>query len=200
MYLIINKWVIAVKVSNFSGRYLRNHRTLDMGVLGYIGIVWPKEHSPEVWPVPPVTSCIYIYYKDLLIRVKKRNGIMVTSCGRFTRGPTDREERIAVRKQCASAIRNSERSIQTLTVAQKRKAPLYWDVHIESPPVSFSLFYTLPLILSEPLPSYTEHKINPTCPLDHTRYPTFRIGTAFRPSATQKLARLETALMFPVLA
>jgi len=31
---------------------------LDIGVLGYIGIVWPKEHSPEVWSVPPVTPCI----------------------------------------------------------------------------------------------------------------------------------------------
>ena len=60
MYLIINKWVIAVKVSNCSGQYLRNHWTLDIGVLGYIGIVWPKEHSPEFWSVPPVTLCIYI--------------------------------------------------------------------------------------------------------------------------------------------
>jgi len=32
---------------------------LDIGVLGYIGIVWPKEHSPEVWSVPPVIPCIY---------------------------------------------------------------------------------------------------------------------------------------------
>jgi len=31
---------------------------LDIGVLGYIGIVWPKEHSPEIWSVPPVTPCI----------------------------------------------------------------------------------------------------------------------------------------------
>ena len=30
-------------------------------VLGYIGIVWPKEHSPEVWSVPPVTPCINTY-------------------------------------------------------------------------------------------------------------------------------------------
>ena len=59
MYLVINKWVIAVKVSNFSGQYLRKHWTLDIGVLGYIGIVWPKEHSPEVWSVPPATPCIY---------------------------------------------------------------------------------------------------------------------------------------------
>ena len=58
MYLVINKWVIAVKVSNFSCQYLRNHWTLDIGVLSYIGIVWPKEHSPEVWSVPPVTLCI----------------------------------------------------------------------------------------------------------------------------------------------
>ena len=60
MYLLINKWVIAVKVSNFSGQYLRDHWTLDIGVLGYIGIVWPKEHSPEVWSVPPVTPCLYV--------------------------------------------------------------------------------------------------------------------------------------------
>jgi len=33
---------------------------LDIGVLGYIGIVWPKEHSPEVWSVPPVTPCVSI--------------------------------------------------------------------------------------------------------------------------------------------
>ena len=59
MYLVINKWVIAVNVSYFSGQCLRNHWTLDIGVLGYIGIVWPKEHSPEVWSVPPVTPCIF---------------------------------------------------------------------------------------------------------------------------------------------
>jgi hypothetical protein len=51
-------WVIAVKVSNFSGQYLRNHWTMDIGVLGYIGIVWPKEHSPEVRSFPPGTLCI----------------------------------------------------------------------------------------------------------------------------------------------
>jgi hypothetical protein len=31
---------------------------LDIGVLGYIGIVWPKEHSPEVRSFPPGTLCI----------------------------------------------------------------------------------------------------------------------------------------------
>lgn len=118
----------------------------------------------------------------------------MTSCGRFTRKPTERDERIAVRKQCASAVRNSERS-----VVQKRKAPLYWDVHIEPPPVSFSLLDTLPLNLSEPVLSYKEHKINQTCPWDRTRYPTFRIGTAFSPSATQMMGRLDRALMSPAL-
>ena len=39
MYLVINKCVTAVKVSNFSGLYLRNRSTLDIRVLGYIGIV-----------------------------------------------------------------------------------------------------------------------------------------------------------------
>jgi len=39
MYLVINKCVTAVKVSNFSGHYLRNRSNLDIGVLGYIGIL-----------------------------------------------------------------------------------------------------------------------------------------------------------------
>ena len=32
MYLVINKCVTAVKVSNLSGHYLRNRSTLDIGV------------------------------------------------------------------------------------------------------------------------------------------------------------------------
>jgi len=39
MYLVINKCVTAVKVSDFSGHYIRNRSTLDIGVLGYIGIL-----------------------------------------------------------------------------------------------------------------------------------------------------------------
>ena len=31
---------------------------MGIGVLGYISIVWHKEHSPEVWSVPSVTPCI----------------------------------------------------------------------------------------------------------------------------------------------
>ena len=60
MCLVISKCVTSVKVSNFSGQYLRNHWTLDIGVLGYIGIVWPKEHPPEVLHIPPGTPCITV--------------------------------------------------------------------------------------------------------------------------------------------
>ena len=58
MNLVISKCVTAVNVSNFSCHYLRNRSTLDIGVLGYIGILSHKEHPPEVWSVPPVTPCI----------------------------------------------------------------------------------------------------------------------------------------------
>jgi len=61
MYLVINKCVTAVEVSNFSGHYLRNRSTLGIGVLGYIGIVQHKELSPEVLSIPPGTPCIYTY-------------------------------------------------------------------------------------------------------------------------------------------
>jgi len=33
---------------------------LDIGVLGYIGIVQHKEHSPEVLSIPPGTPCIIL--------------------------------------------------------------------------------------------------------------------------------------------
>jgi hypothetical protein len=36
MNLVINKRVTAVILSNFSGHYLCNGSTLDIGVLGYI--------------------------------------------------------------------------------------------------------------------------------------------------------------------
>jgi len=39
MYLVINKCVTAVILSNFSRHYLRNRSTSDIGVLGYIGIL-----------------------------------------------------------------------------------------------------------------------------------------------------------------
>ena len=49
------------KPTLFDGHYLLNRSTLDLGVLGYIGIVQHKEHSPEVLSIPPVTPCVYIY-------------------------------------------------------------------------------------------------------------------------------------------
>ena len=61
MYLVINKCVTAVKVSNCSGHYLRNRSTLDIGVLGYIGIVQHKEHSPEVLSIPHGKPCIVVF-------------------------------------------------------------------------------------------------------------------------------------------
>ena len=46
------------KPTLFSGHYLRNRSTLDIGVLVYIVIVQHKEHSPEVLSIPPGTLCI----------------------------------------------------------------------------------------------------------------------------------------------
>ena len=46
------------KPTHFDGHYLRNRSTLDIGFLGYIGIVQHKEHSPEVLSIPPGTPCI----------------------------------------------------------------------------------------------------------------------------------------------
>ena len=48
------------KITLFSGLYLRNRSTLDIGVLGYIGI--HKEHSPEVLSIPPGTPCIIVLF------------------------------------------------------------------------------------------------------------------------------------------
>ena len=62
MNLEIGKCVTAVIFSNFSGHYLRNRSTLDIGVLGYIGIVQHKEHPPEVWHIPPGTPCIFLFF------------------------------------------------------------------------------------------------------------------------------------------
>jgi hypothetical protein len=60
MYLVINECVTAVKVSNFSGYYLRNRSTLDIGALGYIGILYHKEHPPEARHMSPGTPCMQI--------------------------------------------------------------------------------------------------------------------------------------------
>jgi hypothetical protein len=48
------------KTTLFSGHYLHNRSTLDIGVLGYIGVLYHKEHPPEVWHIPPGTLCIHV--------------------------------------------------------------------------------------------------------------------------------------------
>ena len=75
MYLVINKCVTAVKVSNFSGHYLRNRSTLDIGVLGYIGILEHKEHPPEFWHIPPGTPCIVFNNLKFTLKHLKRSYI-----------------------------------------------------------------------------------------------------------------------------
>jgi len=72
----------------FSGHYLRNRSTLDIGVLGYIGIVQHKEHSSEVWSVPPVTPCIYVhtqfFYKIVVKAVKGEGHVQLRALlGRY---------------------------------------------------------------------------------------------------------------------
>jgi hypothetical protein len=52
---------IRQKTTLFSGHYLHNCSTLDIGVLGYIGILYHKEHPPEVWHIPPGTPCINMF-------------------------------------------------------------------------------------------------------------------------------------------
>jgi len=54
------------KPTLFDGHYLRNRSTLDIGVLGYIGIVQHKEHSPEVLSIPPGTPCIYFKHRSFI--------------------------------------------------------------------------------------------------------------------------------------
>jgi len=39
MYLVNNKSVTAVILSNFSRHYVRNRSTSDIGVFGYIGVL-----------------------------------------------------------------------------------------------------------------------------------------------------------------
>jgi len=60
MYLVINNCVTAVKVSNFSGHYLRNRSTLDIGVFGLYRYsltqgTLSRNFVPSSWD----TLCIY---------------------------------------------------------------------------------------------------------------------------------------------
>jgi len=50
---------------------------LDIGVLGYIGIVQHKEHSPEVLSIPPGTPCICKLY--VMLRVGVGNDLVQLS-------------------------------------------------------------------------------------------------------------------------
>ena len=60
------------KPTLFSGHYLRNRSTLDIGVLGYIGIVQHKEHCPEVLSIPPGILCIrHGITGDLMMETKR---------------------------------------------------------------------------------------------------------------------------------
>jgi len=52
------QYVDTTEAHTFDDHYLRNRSALDIGVLGYIGIVQHKEHSPEVLSIPPGTPCI----------------------------------------------------------------------------------------------------------------------------------------------
>jgi len=61
----------------FSGHYLRNRSTLDIGVLGYIGVVQHKEHSPEDLSILPWTPCIWD--KNTVNRKFHSNGQNFTS-------------------------------------------------------------------------------------------------------------------------
>ena len=55
------------KPTLFDGHYLCNRSTLDIGVLGYIGIVQHKEHSPEVLSITPGTPCILAQMRPVVV-------------------------------------------------------------------------------------------------------------------------------------
>ena len=77
------------KPTLFDGHYLRNRSNLDIGVLGYIGIVYHKEHPPEVWHVPPGTPCIHnSSYKAL---------VMVVSCQSNFNSPTYYRKKLSIK-------------------------------------------------------------------------------------------------------
>jgi len=70
----------------FSGHYLRNRSTLDIGVLGYIGIVQNKERSPEVLSIPPGTPCIISKGLVMRIQMKSEDCIAVPAFCSYSHG------------------------------------------------------------------------------------------------------------------
>ena len=122
------------KSTLFSGQYLCKSSTLDIGVLGYIGIVWPKEHSPEVWSVPPVTPCIIqfmcfvwiweqtaiisLYSIMLLVQIYQTHSVNIQG----VTGETDQTS-----GECSDITRNTY--IQSWTVTEilaREKSGLLW--------------------------------------------------------------------------
>ena len=67
MYLLINKCVTAVILSKFSGHYLRNRSTSDIGVLGYIGVLTEGTFSRSLAYFP--WNTLYIFARNSPIRV-----------------------------------------------------------------------------------------------------------------------------------
>ena len=74
------------KPTLFDGHYLRKRSSLDIGVLGYIGIVQHKEHSPEVLSIPPGTPCISLCVGDCLVCRSGGTGIPDRHCTHCTGG------------------------------------------------------------------------------------------------------------------
>ena len=50
------------KPTLFDGHYLRKRSTLDIGVLGCIGIVQHREHSPEILSIPTSSSLSFCHF------------------------------------------------------------------------------------------------------------------------------------------
>ena len=68
------------KPTLFDGHYLRNRSTLDIGVLGYIGIVQHKEHSPEVLSIPPGTPCIKLQTSSFKMSKATAKQLNISTC------------------------------------------------------------------------------------------------------------------------
>ena len=66
------------KPTLFDGHYFHNRSTLDIGVLGYIGIVQHREHSPEVLSILPRTPCIIAATAELSMRSHVTNSCPVS--------------------------------------------------------------------------------------------------------------------------
>ena len=82
----------------FDGHYLRNRSTLDIGVLGYIGIVQHKEYSPEVLSIPPGTPCIQVYVVSRVIILCIFDHFQPLIQSAFSRSPYEHPMKVPVPK------------------------------------------------------------------------------------------------------